>query len=134
VLDLKRHGQPKDNHGRWKKTLDRVEQADHIIIIIIAVFTYRLYGVHTCMQELWDVDIELWCCYIECVAALNGVCTKWNTAQFELLPFENKVNNNSQTWPLIHLTSLTTFSSNILLLKWIIPVKEYYEFEYHVPR
>ena len=25
------------------KTLDRVEQADHIIIVVNAVFTYRLY-------------------------------------------------------------------------------------------
>jgi len=48
-----------------KKTLDRVEQAepqvDHIIIVVIAVFTYRLYRVLACMQELWDVGIELWC-------------------------------------------------------------------------
>jgi len=39
------------------KNIGRMEQAepqvDHIIIIvIIAVFTYRLYRVHTCMQEL----------------------------------------------------------------------------------
>jgi len=44
------------NHGSWKKTMDRVEQAeprvDHIIIVVIAVFTYRLYRVHACMQEL----------------------------------------------------------------------------------
>ena len=45
MLDLKRHGQPQDNHGSWKKkTLDRVEQAEpqagHIIIMVIAVFTY----------------------------------------------------------------------------------------------
>ena len=59
----------------------------------------------------------------DCLAASNGVCTKRNTAQFELLPFENEVNNNSQTWPLIHLTSLATFSSKILLLKWVMPVK-----------
>ena len=32
----------------------------------------------------------------DCLAALNGVCTKRNTARFELLPFENEVNNNSQ--------------------------------------
>ena len=44
MLDLKRHGWP-----QWKleKTLDRVEQAeprgDHIIIVVIAAFTYRLY-------------------------------------------------------------------------------------------
>jgi len=54
VLDLKRHGQPQDNHGSWKKKLDRVEQAepraDHIIILVIAVFIYRLYRVHACMQ------------------------------------------------------------------------------------
>ena len=36
-------------------------QADHIIIVVIAVFTYRLYRVHACMQELWDVHIELQC-------------------------------------------------------------------------
>ena len=65
----------------------------------------------------------------DCLAALNGVCTKRNTAQFELLLFKNKVNNNSQTWPLIHLTSLATFYSKILLLKWVMPVKEYHEYE-----
>ena len=57
MLDLKRHGQPQDNHGSWKKTLDRVEQteprADYIIIVAIAVFyLYRLYRVYACMQEL----------------------------------------------------------------------------------
>jgi len=61
------------------------------------------------------------------LATSNGICTKRNMAQFELLPFENEVNNNSQTWPLIHLTSLATFSSKILLLKWVMPVKKYYE-------
>jgi len=49
-----RYGQPQDNHGSWKKKMDRVEQAeprgDHIIIAIIAAFIYRLYRVHTCMQ------------------------------------------------------------------------------------
>jgi len=39
-----------------KEKLDRVEQAepqaDHTIIVVIAVFTYRLYRVHTCMQGL----------------------------------------------------------------------------------
>jgi len=39
-----------------RKTLDRMEQAepwaDHIIIVVIAVFTYRLYRVHTCLQGL----------------------------------------------------------------------------------
>jgi len=39
-----------------KKTLDRVEQAepraDQIMIVVIAVFTYRLYRVHACMQGL----------------------------------------------------------------------------------
>ena len=65
------------------------------------------------------------------LVALNGVCTKRNMAWFELLLFENKINNNSQTWPLIHLTSLTTFYSKILLLKWswVIAVKEYYKCE-----
>ena len=33
----------------------------------------------------------------DCLAALNGICTKRNTAQFELLPFENEVNNDPQT-------------------------------------
>jgi len=33
----------------------------------------------------------------DCLAASNGVCTKRNMARFELLPFENEVNNNSQT-------------------------------------
>jgi len=33
----------------------------------------------------------------DCLAALNGVCTKRNTAQFKLLLFEKEVNNNSQT-------------------------------------
>ena len=33
----------------------------------------------------------------DCLAASNGVCTKRNTARFELLLFENEVNNNSQT-------------------------------------
>jgi len=28
-----------------------------------------------------------------CLAVLNGICTKRNTAQFELLLFENEVNN-----------------------------------------
>ena len=35
-------------------------RADQIMIVVIAVFTYRLYRVHACMQGLWDVDIELW--------------------------------------------------------------------------
>ena len=65
----------------------------------------------------------------DCLAASNGVCTKRNTARFELLPSKNKVNNSSQTWPLIHLRSLATFSSKILLLKWVMPVKEYYGYE-----
>ena len=47
----------------------------------------------------------------DCLAASNGICTKRNTAQFGLVLFENKVNNNSQTWPLIQLTSLATFYS-----------------------
>jgi len=34
--------------------------ADWEYIVFIAVYTYRLYRVHTCMQ-LWDVDIELRC-------------------------------------------------------------------------
>jgi len=34
---------------------------------------------------------------IDCLSASNGVCTKKNTAQFRLLLFDNKVNNNSQT-------------------------------------
>jgi len=59
----------------------------------------------------------------DCLAASNGVCTKRSKAQFELLLFENKVNINSQTWPLIHLTNLATFYSKILLLKWVMPVK-----------
>ena len=53
---------------------------------------------------------------VDCLAALNGVCTKRNTAQFEVLLLENEVNNNSQTQPLIH-TSLATFYAKILLLK-----------------
>ena len=65
----------------------------------------------------------------DCLAASNGVCTKRNTARFELLLFENEVNNNSQTWPLIHLTSLATFYFKTLLLKWVMPVKEYYKYE-----
>ena len=48
-------------------------------------------------------------------------------AQFGLLLFKNEVNINSQTWPLIHLTSLATFYSKTLLLKWVMPVKEYYQ-------
>ena len=48
VLNLKRHGQPQDNQGSWKKTLDRVEQAepqaDYINIAVIAVFTYIGYN------------------------------------------------------------------------------------------
>jgi len=66
----------------------------------------------------------------DCLAASNGVCTKRNTARFELLLFKNKVNNNSQTWPLIRLTSLATFYSKTLLLKWVMPAKEYYKYEY----
>ena len=50
-----------------------------------------------------------------CLAASNDVCTK-SMAWFGLV--ENEVSNNSQTWPLIHLTSLTTFYSNIFPLKW----------------
>ena len=65
----------------------------------------------------------------DCLAASKGVCTKRNMARFELLLFENEVNNNSQTWPLIHLTSLATFYFKTLLLKWVMPVKEYYEYE-----
>ena len=52
-----------------------------------------------------------------------------DTAWFGLLLFKNEVNNNSQTWPLIHLISLATFYSKTLLLKWGMPVKEYYEYE-----
>ena len=33
----------------------------------------------------------------DCLAALNGICTKRNTARFELLLFENEVKNKSQT-------------------------------------
>jgi len=33
----------------------------------------------------------------DCLAASNGVCTKRNTAQFELLLIKNEVNNASQT-------------------------------------
>ena len=33
----------------------------------------------------------------DCLAALNGVCTKRNPARFEMLLFKSKVNNNSQT-------------------------------------
>jgi len=33
----------------------------------------------------------------DCLASSNGVCTTRNTARFELLPFENEVNNNWQT-------------------------------------
>ena len=55
----------------------------------------------------------------DCLAASNGVCTKINTAWFGLLLVESKVNNNLQTWPLIHLTSLATFYFKTLLLKWV---------------
>jgi len=58
----------------------------------------------------------------DCLTASNGVCTKRNTAQFGLLMVENEVNNNSQTWPRIHLTSLATFYSKTPLLKWVMPV------------
>ena len=68
----------------------------------------------------------------DCLATSNGVCTKRNTAQFGLLLVKNKVNNNSQTWPLIHLTSLVTFYSKTPLLKWVIPVKEHYKYEYEM--
>ena len=54
---------------------------------------------------------------IDCLAASDGVCTKRKTAWFGLLLFKNKVNNNSQTRPFIHLTSLVTFYSRTLLLK-----------------
>jgi len=64
-----------------------------------------------------------------CLATSNGICTKRNKAWLGLLLFENKVNNNSQTWPFIYLTSLATFYSKTLLLKWVMPVKEYYEYE-----
>jgi len=30
---------------------------------------------------------------VDCLAASNGICTKRNMAQFELLLFENEVNN-----------------------------------------
>ena len=60
----------------------------------------------------------------DCLATSNGIFTKRYTARFELLLFKNKVNNNSRTWPLIHLTSLATFYSKTLLLKWVMPVKE----------
>jgi len=33
----------------------------------------------------------------DCLAALNGVCTKRNTTRFGLLLVKNEVNNNSQT-------------------------------------
>ena len=33
----------------------------------------------------------------DCLAALNGICTKRNTARFEMLLLESEVNNNSQT-------------------------------------
>jgi len=52
-----------------------------------------------------------------CLAVLNGVCTKRNTAWFELLLSEKEVNNNLQTWPLIHLKGLATFYSKTLLLR-----------------
>ena len=58
------------------------------------------------------------CPISNCLAASNGICTKRNTAQFELLLFENEVKNNSQTWPLIHLTAWLLFILR-LLLKWV---------------
>ena len=46
----------KDRVQIMYKLYKLVEQAepwaDHIIIAVIAVFTYRLYRVHACMQEL----------------------------------------------------------------------------------
>ena len=69
------------------------------------------------------------CPNTDCLATSNGFCTKRNTTRFGLMLFENEVNNNSQTWPLIHLTSLATFYSKTLLLKWVIAVKEYYKYE-----
>jgi len=53
----------------------------------------------------------------DCLAVLDGVCTKRNMAWFGLLLVENEVNNNSQTRPLIYLTSLAIFYSKTLLLK-----------------
>jgi len=37
---------------------------------------------------------------IDCLATSNCVCTKRNTARFELLLFENKVNTDMTTCPL----------------------------------
>jgi len=54
----------------------------------------------------------------DCWAISNGVHTKRSMAWVGLLLLKNKVNNNSQTWPLIHLTSLPTFYLKTLLLKW----------------
>ena len=51
-----------------------------------------------------------------CLAALNDACAKRSTAWFRLLLFKNEVNNNSQTWLLVHLTSLVaTFYSKFCL-------------------
>ena len=77
-----------------------------------------LRGLHECIQKtLFTHTSKLGsaCPNTDGLATSNGVCTKGNMARFGLFLFENKVNNNLQTWPLIHLTSLATFNSKILL-------------------
>jgi len=47
---------------------------------------------------------------------------KWSS--FGLLLLYSEVENDPQTYPLMYLISLATFYFNILLLKWVILVKE----------
>ena len=68
---------------------------------------------HECIyQTLFYIPCQLpWQLQYWLLSRIEWHPYKRNTTQLGLLLFENKVNNNSQTWPLINLTSLGTFYS-----------------------
>ena len=116
---------PKQEEAAWLKLL--LFESKVINIAKTATWMHSTNLVHFYPTPAW---LGSACPNIDWLAALNGICTKRKTIWFGLLIFKNKVNNSSQTWPLIHLTSLATFYSKSLFLKWVMPVKEYYEYEY----
>ena len=89
------------------------------------------WQLHECIQLTLFISIPhqqnlvaYICPNTDCLPTSNGVWQR-STAQFKLLLFENEVNINSQTWPLIHLTSLATFYCKILRYA----CEKYYEYE-----
>ena len=64
----------------------------HFVHIIIIYNYYCFTGITHYRSRILEEKVARLVKWIS-----DGVCTKRNTARFELLPFENEVNNNLQT-------------------------------------